>query len=104
MKSKHHLYQRNTNSIFRAIFGLEKQCNRMKKTTLLALFIIVVTVPRLFAQMDTLKRKDPNGWEFIQIRKGGVTTLEGHLNKGIQQGVWTSYWASNYPQQIITYL
>lgn len=66
----------------------------------------VLAFNSLFAQStpDTIKRNDPDGWVFMQVRKDGYVAAEGNTHKGIQEGVWSSYWSTGYPNQMVTYL
>ncbi len=69
------------------------------------LLIMVLVSNTLFAQRnDTLRRKDANGWEFIQVRDYNVVTTEGHLHNGIAEGVWNEYFPTTVPSKLTTYL
>jgi len=78
----------------------------MKKHHLLAAtLLLTLLADKAEAQyMDTLKRKDPDGWEFVQMRAGGVVNEEGYLHNGIKENVWSSYWPSGYPKTVQGYL
>src|SRR6186713_1848902 len=58
----------------------------------------------LFAQADdTLRRADPNGWEFIQVVRGKTIVAEGQLHNSVREGVWTEYWENKVPHYVTTY-
>ncbi|RYE25762.1 MAG: toxin-antitoxin system YwqK family antitoxin [Sphingobacteriales bacterium] len=54
-------------------------------------------------QLDTLRRKDANGWEFLQIRNFKKVFTEGNLHNGVREGVWTEYWPTEYPSTMTSY-
>ena len=56
-------------------------------------------------EADTIKRKDPGGWEFMQIyvKSNQQLVMEGYLYKGKKDGVWSDYWPSKYPKTVTTY-
>lgn len=72
--------------------------------TLLSLLAVVSTTVTLAQQNDTLRRKDPNGWDFIQVRSYNVVIAEGYLNKGVREGVWNEYYPTVVPSSVTTYL
>jgi antitoxin component YwqK of YwqJK toxin-antitoxin module len=55
-------------------------------------------------QSDTLRRKDANGWEFVQMRNFKQVVLEGNLHNGVKEGVWTDYWPTEYPHTVTSYV
>src|SRR5687768_14419967 len=70
----------------------------------LILVMVSFLAPNAFAQkLDTLKRKDGDGRYFIQIRSYGLVTEEGYLQNDIREGIWTRYWHTNFPKELITY-
>jgi antitoxin component YwqK of YwqJK toxin-antitoxin module len=57
-----------------------------------------------FAQMpDTLRRRDPGGWEFIQVVQGALVITEGKTHNGLREGVWTTFWDNRLPHTITSY-
>ena len=57
-----------------------------------------------FAQgPETVRRKDPDNWEFVQMRQGNVVISEGNMHDGIQEGAWTYFWENGLPHHVITY-
>jgi len=62
-------------------------------------------VSATYAQpLDTLRRKDPDGWEFIQVKRGAnITIAEGYRHNGVDEGAWITYWDNGYPRSIYTY-
>lgn len=50
---------------------------------------------------DTLRRRDADGWEFIQVKRGNTLLSEGYKHNGLQEGTWTSYWDNGYPQNFL---
>lgn len=52
---------------------------------------------------DTLRRKDKNGWEFLQIRDGKTVMQEGHVHNGKIEGIWILYWDNGYPRNMFSY-
>lgn len=53
---------------------------------------------------DTIRRKDADGWVFMQVKKDGYVNAEGSLHNGIIEGVWSTYWSSGYPQTLTSYV
>ncbi|MBS1616306.1 MAG: toxin-antitoxin system YwqK family antitoxin [Bacteroidetes bacterium] len=57
-----------------------------------------------FAQMpDTLRRRDPGGWEFIQVRRGNLVMSEGKTHQGLREGVWTEFWENMLPHTLTSF-
>ena len=50
--------------------------------------------------LDTVRRKDANGVDFVQVKRGDVVVSEGYLANGVPEGTWIYYWDSGYPQLI----
>lgn len=69
--------------------------------TLVFLFLVHSSFAQ---QADTIRRKDADGWEFIQIRNFKVVVMEGNLHNGIKEGVWSEYWPNEYPSSITSYM
>ena len=61
--------------------------------------------PEMMRNMDTIRRKDAGGWEFMQVRMPDHQTiyLEGTLHNSIKDGAWTMYWETGYPKTITYY-
>ena len=58
----------------------------------------------LFAQADdTVRRTDPNGWEFLRVMRNRPVVAEGALHNGVREGVWTEYWENKVPHYVTTY-
>jgi antitoxin component YwqK of YwqJK toxin-antitoxin module len=53
-------------------------------------------------KLDTVRRKDANGMELIQIIRNGMTLTEGYTNNGVYEGTWVNYWETNGFPNIIT--
>lgn len=53
--------------------------------------------------LDTLRRKDADNWEFLQVRKGKVLLSEGYQHNGVPEGTWVTYHDSGYPLEITNY-
>jgi len=58
---------------------------------------------------DTMRRKDANNWEFIQVRMPGMSNMpnkqllsEGTLHNGVLEGGWVEYWETGSPR-LVTY-
>lgn len=66
---------------------------------LLSSFTVLAQKPN-----DTLRRKDANGWDFIQIRSYNLLMAEGYSFNGMKEGVWTEYHTTSYPASTTTYL
>ena len=67
-------------------------------------FLLMLAATTLKAQADdTLRRKDPDGREFIQIIRNKNVFTEGYLQHGKKQGVWTEFWESKLPHYVTTY-
>lgn len=78
----------------------------MKISKCIILFLVSCSLHEMvLAQgLDTLRRKDADGMDFIQIRKGGNVLQEGYLQNGVYQGTWTQFWESTgYPNIITNY-
>lgn len=74
----------------------------MKRSFLLLAFLVCAASS--FAQMpDTLRRRDPGGWEFIQVAVGSVVVSEGNTHNGVQEGVWTTFWENKLPHIVASY-
>lgn len=52
---------------------------------------------------DTLRRRDPNGWDFIQVVRNKTVITEGSMRGGVREGVWTEYWETKLPHTVTTY-
>jgi antitoxin component YwqK of YwqJK toxin-antitoxin module len=75
----------------------------MKRSFLLLAALLCITVSS-FAQMpDTLRRRDPGGWEFIQVVQGPLVVAEGKTHDGLQEGVWTTFWENRLPHTLTSY-
>ena len=72
--------------------------------TLLSAIAIAAATTGFAQQNDTLRRKDPNGWEFIQVRAYNVVRLEGYLHNGIKEGVWSDFHPMGFPSGTTSYL
>src|SRR5215216_5842008 len=71
---------------------------------LLLITVLCLSGNTLFAQpTDTLRRRDPGGWEFMQVRRNGNVINEGNLLNGKPEGVWTEQWDSRGPKEVVTY-
>jgi antitoxin component YwqK of YwqJK toxin-antitoxin module len=53
--------------------------------------------------LDTLRRKDADNWEFLQVKKGPSVLSEGYRHNGIPEGTFIVYWDSGYPMTITNY-
>ncbi|MFN4246196.1 MAG: toxin-antitoxin system YwqK family antitoxin [Flavipsychrobacter sp.] len=80
----------------------------MNKKTIFGLLLtglFISATDNVSAQsFDTLRRKDKNGWEFLQIRDGKTVMQEGHLHNGKIEGVWILFWDSGFPRTISSYV
>lgn len=54
-------------------------------------------------KVDTLRRNDPGGWEFVQVRAGDYVMAEGKYLNGRREGVWTEFWESKLPHYVTSY-
>ena len=72
--------------------------------TFLSLLAIVSTTVVFAAQNDTLRRKDANGWDFIQVSSYNVVRAEGYVHNGIREGVWNEFHATGFPSAVTTYI
>ncbi len=72
--------------------------------TLLTLFTTGLTITTFAQQNDTLRRKDANGWDFIQVRSYNVVRAEGYVHNGIREGVWNEYHPNSIPSNVTAYL
>jgi len=71
---------------------------------LLLLVLLSLGFTTLHAQhLDTLRRKDANGWTFIQVRNNGIVLTEGREHDHIPEGVWTTFWDNGFPHNMVTY-
>jgi len=54
---------------------------------------------------DTIRRKDANNWEFIQVKNPEIKTLvsEGTMKNGVKEGTWVEYWETGFPMNITNY-
>jgi antitoxin component YwqK of YwqJK toxin-antitoxin module len=52
---------------------------------------------------DTLRRHDPGGWDFVQVRSGDRLVMEGRTLNGLREGVWTEYWDNKLPHFVTSY-
>ena len=61
--------------------------------------------PEIMRNLDTIRRKDAGGWEFMQVRLPDHKTVysEGSLHNGIKEGAWTTYWETGFPKTITCY-
>jgi len=75
----------------------------MLRSIILASLLFVVAFPAMAQQMDTLRRKDADGNEFIQVLRAKSLFLEGNLQHGQSEGVWTEYWDNMVPHRVTTY-
>jgi antitoxin component YwqK of YwqJK toxin-antitoxin module len=70
----------------------------------LALVAALCASAELIAQpFDTLRRKEADGWEFIQVHGNGTILDEGYARNGVREGAWNSYWDNGFPHYITTY-
>ena len=53
--------------------------------------------------LDTLRRKDPGNWEFIQVRKGKVVHSESYRHNGVAEGTMVTYWDTGYPSEVTNF-
>jgi antitoxin component YwqK of YwqJK toxin-antitoxin module len=66
---------------------------------------VILSGGQAYAQKsDTLRRKDVNGWEFVQVRSYNKVVAEGYLSNGQKEGVWTEFHPTFYPSSTTTYL
>jgi antitoxin component YwqK of YwqJK toxin-antitoxin module len=71
---------------------------------LLLLTALLCFTQDTFAQkIDTLRRRDPDGWEFIQLVRGNMVVSERNLHHGILEGNWIEYWENKLPHTIVAY-
>src|ERR1043165_2994469 len=53
--------------------------------------------------VDTIRRRDPGGWEFVQAVRGKVIVTEGATHNGIREGNWVEYWENKIPHTVTSY-
>lgn len=75
------------------------------KFTLLGIFGLMFPLFPLWGQsrIDTVKRDDGGGRQFIQVYSYQSLMEEGYFQDGIREGVWIVYWPESYPSRIVTY-
>ncbi len=80
----------------------------MNKKTIFGLLLsglFICSINEASAQgYDTLRRKDKNGWEFLQIKDGKTVMQEGHVHNGKIEGIWILFWDSGFPRTISSYV
>lgn len=76
---------------------------KQKKYFLLALCFLAFTASTYAQGLDTLRRKDVDNWEFLQVRNGAYILAEGYHHNGITEGTWITYWPSGYPMEVTNY-
>ena len=78
----------------------------MKRTkcTLMTAMLLSTVLAAEAQSLDTVRRKDPGGWEFQQVVRGKNVLAEGYRLNGVPEGTWIGYWeSSGYPQIITNY-
>lgn len=75
----------------------------MKSQVWLLLPLCFVTTVAAAQNLDTIRRKDADGREFIQVLESGNLQCEGYNINGLQDGIWTLYQPSKYPGELISY-
>ena len=76
---------------------------KLKQCTLMTIIFCSCIQAANAQSLDTLRRKDANGWEFFQVKRGNNVLSEGYKHNDIAEGTWTSYWDNGYPQHIYNY-
>ncbi len=70
---------------------------------LMATIFCSLTAAANAQSLDTLRTKQPDNWEFIQVKKGDIVVAEGYKHNGITEGSWTNYYDSGLPMDITNY-
>lgn len=86
------------------LVNCHKLTDMFRRNPILFLLIFLTHLTALAQDLDTIKRKDPGGWIFMQIKKDGVVWMEGNMHNNIKEGVWTMFWTTGYPQTMTTYV
>ena len=72
----------------------------MKYTLAIGLMMVLNTLSLSAKELDTVVRKDGNGWEYIQVVviANKQTITEGYMLNGKKEGVWNEFAVSKYPK------
>lgn len=87
------------------MINLPDTFSQMLRSIFLLFAITLFSFHTLSAQeTDTLRRRDPGGWDFIQVVRNKTVITEGATHAGMREGVWTEYWDSKLPHIVTTYI